>query len=276
MKQAGAIKRDLEGRQSGSASDSGAGHRRMAYGGKTIYGARIGILMLDMEIPRIPGDMGNAGTWPFPVLFKTVRGANRNWIHEAPREDVFRAFRDDALDLVAQGADGLAVCCGMMSLYQEELADSCQVPVVTSSLIQVPFVERLLSPGKRVGILTISTNLLKPKHLEAAGVAPDTPIIGFEDSDEFVAMRQRENPIMDVAKVEREALAIAKKLVSDHPDLGALVMECTNLPPFSRAISEATGLPVYDIYNFLCWFHAGLAPRDFGHPGSAPRNWRER
>lgn len=251
-------------------------HSRMAYGGKSVYGARIGILMLDMKFPRIPGDMGNALTWPFPVLFRTVRGADRDWIHAAPREEVFQAFCDDALGLVAEGADGIAICCGMMSLYQEELADQCQVPIVTSSLMQVPFVERLLPPGKRVGILTISTNLLKPKHLEAAGVAPDTPVIGFEESDEFIAMRRRAEPTMDVAQVERETLAIAQKLVGKNPEIGALVMECTNLPPFSRAVSEATGLPVYDIYNFLCWFHAGLAPKDFGHPGSAPREWRER
>ncbi|MDP6786071.1 MAG: aspartate/glutamate racemase family protein [Rhodospirillales bacterium] len=276
MKRADTMTRDLEGRQSGSASDRVTGHGRMAHGGKSVYGARIGILMLDMEIPRIPGDMGNAGTWPFPVLFRTVRGANRDWIHEAKREEVFQAFCDDALGLVAEAADGIAICCGMMSLYQDELAERCRVPVVTSSLIQVPFVERLLPPGKRVGILTVSTNLLKPKHLEAAGVAPETPIMGFEDSDEFIAMRRRTDPIMDVAKVESETLAIAQRLVADHPDLGALVMECTNLPPFSRAVSEATGLPVFDIYNFLCWFHAGLAPRDFGHPGSAPRDWRER
>ena len=274
MKRVDVKKRDLEGRQSSPASVTR--HDRMAHGGKTVYGARVGVLMLDMKIPRIPGDMGNAQTWPFPILFRTVRGADRDWIHVAPREEVFQAFCDDALELVAEGADGIAVCCGMMSLYQDELANRCQVPVVTSSLMQVPFVESVLPPDKRVGILTVSTNLLKREHLEAAGVAPDTPMIGFAESDEFIAMRRRTEPIMDVAEVESETLAIARQLVNKHPEVGAIVMECTNLPPFSRAVSEATGLPVYDIYSFLCWFHAGLAPRDFGHPGSAPRNWRER
>ena len=275
MKRTDARRRDLEGRRSGPAAVGAPLHGRMAYGGKSVYGARVGVLMLDIKIPRIPGDMGNARTWPFPVLFKTVRGADRDWIHAAPRDEVFQAFCDDALGLVAEGADGIAICCGLMSLYQEELAERCQVPVVTSSLMQVPFVERLLPPGKRVGILTVSTKLLGPEHLEAAGVAPDTPVIGFDESDEFIAMRRRAEPIMDVAMVERETLALARELLDNHPELGALVMECTNLPPFSRAVSQATGLPVYDIYGFLCWFHAGLAPRDFGHPGSAPRDWRE-
>ncbi len=117
MKRADARKRDLEGRHSEPASGSVTGHGRMAYGGKSVYGARIGILMLDMEFPRIPGDMGNALTWPFPVLFRTVRGADRDWIHAAPREEVFQAFCDDALGLVAEGADGILVAQPSDLLY---------------------------------------------------------------------------------------------------------------------------------------------------------------
>ena len=265
-------------RRPGASPEDAATQRtgRKAYGGKTVYGARVGILMLDTLFARIPGDMGHAGTWPFPVLFKVVRGAKRDWIHVAPREDVLDAFAKAAVELVADGADGIAVCCGMMSLYQDEIAARCKVPVVSSALIQVPLVERLLPPGRRVGILTVSTKLLKREHLEAAGVAPDTPIVGFRESDEFIAMRGRPDRPMDVAKIEKETLRNARTLVSEHSDVGAIVMECTNLPPFARAVSELTGLPVYDIYSFVTWFHAGLAPRDFGHPASAPRDWRER
>jgi hypothetical protein len=35
-------------------------------------------------------------------------------------------------------------------------------------------------------------------------------------------------------------------------------------------------IPVHDIYSFMTWFHAGLAPRDFGHPGRSAQPWRER
>ena len=44
-------------------------------GGKTVYGATLGILMLETQFPRIPGDIGNALTWPFPVQYRIVRGA---------------------------------------------------------------------------------------------------------------------------------------------------------------------------------------------------------
>lgn len=42
------------------------GSDHIASGGKALYGAPLGILMLEAKFPRIPGDMSNAITWPFP------------------------------------------------------------------------------------------------------------------------------------------------------------------------------------------------------------------
>ena len=48
-----------------------------------------------------------------------------------------------------------------------------------------------------------------------------------------------------------------------HPEVGAIVLECTNMPPYAAALREALGMPVYDIYSMITWFHAGLRPRRF-------------
>ncbi|KAB7591726.1 aspartate/glutamate racemase family protein, partial [Verminephrobacter sp. Larva24] len=48
----------------------------IARGGKAVYGAPLGILMLEARFARIPGDMGNGRTWPFPVLYRVVPGAS--------------------------------------------------------------------------------------------------------------------------------------------------------------------------------------------------------
>ena len=95
---------------------------RMAYGGKTVYGARVGILMLDTHFPRVAGDVGNATTWPFPVLYKVVRGATPHRTNTKREEWILDAFVQAGKELVADGADGITTSCGFLSLYQARLA----------------------------------------------------------------------------------------------------------------------------------------------------------
>ncbi len=249
---------------------------RIAHGGKAVYGARLGILMLEARFPRIPGDMGNALSWPFPVLYKVVRGASPQKVVRERAEGLRDAFIAAAKELVSDGADGITTNCGFLSVFQKEIAAAVGVPVATSSLMQVPFVQSLLPPGKRVGVLTVSRRTLLPMHLESAGVAADTPVIGTEDGEEFTRVLIDGEVTMNVEAAERDIIRFGSELVKRHPEVGAIVMECTNMIPYSRALSEHLGIPVYDMYNFACWFHGGLVPRDFGLPGSAAREWRER
>jgi Asp/Glu/hydantoin racemase len=249
---------------------------RKARGGKAIYGAAVGILMLEARFPRIPGDMGNATTWPFPVLYKVVRGASPQRVVKEKAAGLLPDFLAAAQELVSLGADGITTNCGFLSLYQAELARHVGVPVATSSLMQVPSVQALLPPGKRVGIITVSAESLTPEHLRAAGVDPATPVVGTEKGREFSRVLLGNEMELDVAAAELDIIDAGDALKTRHPDLGAVVLECTNMAPYSRALREYLGTPVFDIVSFITWFQAGLRPRDFGHPGSAPRPWRER
>ena len=129
---------------------------RIAHGGKAVYGARLGILMLEARFPRIPGDMGNAGTWPFPVLYKVVSGASPQRVVAEKAAGLLPNFVAAAKELEALGADGITTNCGFLSLYQKELAAAVSVPVATSSLMQVPMIQSTLPAGRRVGVLTVS------------------------------------------------------------------------------------------------------------------------
>jgi len=251
-------------------------HPRMAYGGKAVYGARLGILMLEARFPRIPGDMGNARTWPFPVLFRVVAGASPERVVNQRAAGLMNAFLDAAADLVQQGADGITTNCGFLSLYQAEIARHVGVPVATSSLMQVPFIQSVLPPGKRVGVLTVNAKSLTREHLEAAGVPLDTPVVGTEGGREFTRVLIGNEEKLDVAKAEQDILDAGDQLITRHPEVGAVLLECTNMSPYARGLRERVRRPVYDIYSFMTWFHAGLSPRDFGPPASAPAAWRER
>jgi len=240
----------------------------VATGGKVIYGAPLGILMLEARFPRIPGDMGNATTWPFPVLYRVVKGASPERVVLQGAAGLLPDFLAAAAELVSFGAEAITTNCGFLSLFQAELAAHVRVPVATSSLIQVPWVQATLPPGKRVGIITVSAKSLTPAHLAAAGVPEDTPVVGTEDGTEFFrVLILGEKQDMDVGLAARDILNAGRRLVSRHPDVRAIVLECTNMPPYAHALREALQLPVYDIYALITWLHAGVRPRNFGAHG---------
>jgi Asp/Glu/hydantoin racemase len=244
-------------------------HGRIAHGGKAIYGARLGILMLEARFPRIPGDMGNAETWPFPVLYKVVKGASPQRVVNERASGLIDAFLAGARELVDLGADGITTNCGFLSLFQSDIADHVGVPVATSSLMQAPMIARVLPAGRQVGILTISARSLTPEHLAAAGVDARTPVAGTDEGREFTRAILGNEPVLDVAAAERDIIAAGEALVSRHPQVGAVLLECTNMAPYASTLREHLNLPVYDIYSFITWFQAGLRPRDFGYPASA-------
>lgn len=236
---------------------------RAQRGGKSVYGASIGILMLQTRFPRIPGDVGNADTWPFPVLYRVVRGASPDRVVRRGAAGLLDAFVEAGKELVRIGADGLTTSCGFLALHQAELARACGAPVAASSLMQVATVEALLPPGKRAGILTVSRSSLTEEHLALAGAPLDAPVAGTDGGREFTRVILDDEPALDVERARQDVVDGARGLVERHPEVGAIVLECTNMCPYSADVAEAVGLPVYDFVSFVHWFRAGLAPRRF-------------
>ena len=231
-------------------------------GGKAVYGAPLGILMLEAKFARIPGDMGNAVTWPFPVLYQVVPGASPERVVLDGARGLLPAFLDAAENLVRLGAEAITTNCGFLTLFQRELAAHVRVPVATSSLLQVPWVQAMLPPGRRVGVVSISGTTLTAAHLQAAGAASDTPLAGTENGRElFRVLIRAESDDLDAARAEQDVIDAARDLIARHKEVGAIVLECTNMPPYAAAVRAAVDLPVYDIYSLVTWFHTGLRPR---------------
>ncbi len=232
-------------------------------GGKAVFGATVGILMLEARFPRVPGDMGNALSWPFPVHYRVVRGASPDRVVRRRAEGLLEPFVEAAKDLVATGADGITTNCGFLSLFQREIADAVGVPVATSSLMQIPTVQSLLPQGQRVGVLTVSKETLTPAHLQAAGVALDTPVVGTEGGREFTRAILGNEPELDTEKSRLDLLDAGRELLDGHPEVGAIVLECTNMVPYAAELRRALGVPVFSIYSFVLWFQSGLMPRAY-------------
>lgn len=225
-----------------------------------VHDLGIGVLMLDTHFRRLPGDIGNGRTWSVPVQFRIVRGAVPAAIVHGRPEEFLAPFIAAAREMIDLGVRGITTSCGFLALLQKEMAAALPVPVATSSLLQAPIIEAMLPAGQQVGILTYAAEALSPRHLAAVGVRPDTPIEGLPPDSLFRAVYGDKPVVSDPAIFEREVVAAARELVRKHPTVGAILCECTNLPPHSAAIHAATGRPVFDIIGFVDWFARSLAP----------------
>ena len=59
-------------------------------------------------------------------------------------------------------------------------------------------------------------------------------------------------------KIKEELVTTAKELVKDYPKIGAIVLECANMPAYSKFIQEATELPVFDFVTLTNWVYSAI------------------
>jgi Asp/Glu/hydantoin racemase len=229
------------------------------------YGRPIGILTLEERIPCPPGTPGNPTTFTHPVCYEIVRGHDSASLEDPEHPRGLEAFVAAGRALIERGACAVAGNCGLMIVHQQQLARLLPVPVLLSSLLQLPLIARLLAPGTTVGILASSRRNLKDGHVRLAAAGADIPVaIGSMDSKpHFRAAVGEQGGTLDFERVQAEVVEVAVELVRANPSVGALLFECVDLPPYASAVQEAVGLPVFDITTLIAHACAGLVRRPF-------------
>jgi hypothetical protein len=222
---------------------------------KTIFpDGFLGVVMLDTQFPRPEGDIGHPSAFGVPTRRCVVTGAWPDKIVQsgaglrqgrvvAPMLQLVRRLEQD-------GARAITTSCGFLVLLQKELQAVVSIPVVTSSLLQLPI---LLAQHGKVGVLTISSRKLGTEHLRAAGVPrerlADVIVQGVDATGEFASSILKNRPTMDVSKAGAEVVAAAVKLKQREPALRTVVLECTNMPPYRSAIQAATGMSTWALLD---------------------------
>ncbi|HWW04289.1 aspartate/glutamate racemase family protein [Collimonas sp.] len=239
-------------------------------GGRAIYGESVGILVLDTKFPRIPGDVGNATTFDFPVRYKVVPGARPEQIVAAPdrARALLPSFIEAARELENDGVRAITTTCGFLTVVQDEIAEAVTVPVITSSLFLLPMLRRMLGPMRSIGIVTADAQSLSADHLQAAGVEPGWRLLvrGMESFPSFRTILGTSNDpdyALDVDQTRREVVDVCQAMLAEAPDLGAFLFECTNLQPYATAVQAATGLPIFGIYHVVNLLHSAVVSPDF-------------
>ena len=239
-------------------------------GGRTLYGIPVGILMLDTRFPRPPGDVGNATTWPFPVRYRIVTGAEPRRVIGTSDPALLAPFIDAARELERDGVRMITTSCGFLAIFQREMQAAVGVPMLSSALLQVPLAARLVGPKKRVAIITSRDELTERHYTGTGWSSQEIPVVvtvlpqDAQMTNTYSSkVPEAEHPQADQDTLERELVTAARTTVAEHPDVGAIVLECTNYVPYATAMRRAVGLPVFDLYTLVMQTYQATAPREF-------------
>lgn len=233
--------------------------------GQVTYGEPVGIIVMDSYMPFPPGCPGNASTFSYPVRYRVVRGANMERLVYQGDPALREAFLEAGWELVREGVKAVTGNCGFMVLYQEDLANELPVPVFMSSLLQLPFVSRMLRPGDKVGILTASLRSLTDRHIRAAtnGVDVAYRAADMEGQPNFHDAIHAEKGFLDFEAVEQEVVGVTQRLVAEDDTIKAILFECTDLPPYAAATQEAVNLPVFDWTTMVDYVFSAVVRKRF-------------
>lgn len=225
----------------------------------------LGILQVNTTFHRPLGDVGNLGTWKIPVKIKVVDEAKGDAVVKTSK-NYAQSFVDlwvsAAEELVKEGAIAIITSCGFLATLHPELQSKIGVPVGTSALLQIPIAQHLIHPGKHLGIITFDAENLGSEHLKAVGVDYNVPIVGVKPKGEFQQIL-RDGKEYNFKAIEAEVLEAIEKLIEENGDIGGIILECTNIPPFKSAIYKKTGLPVWDIITLGNYLYEVGLPKDY-------------
>jgi Asp/Glu/hydantoin racemase len=231
--------------------------------GQAIAGNAIGILVLDLWYPYLPGNVANASTYNFPVQYKILRGSTIPQILSAD-PTLLDLIVEGGRELEKQGARAIIGACGYFGNYQKEAAAILDVPVFLSSVLQIPIIRRGLKPNQKIGVICAVADSLTPKLLSQCGIddLSNVVIAGAQDLPEFQNILQCTGSF-NSHEIEQQLVELAKQLVSKNPDIGAILLECSDMPPYAWAIQNAVKLPVLDFTTLINWVYNTVVRRPF-------------
>lgn len=239
--------------------------------GRVAYGIPIGILMLEgTNIPFVPGDVGNAGSYGFPVRYELVPGATGDAVIARQDPAITDNFVAAARGLVAQGVRAITGDCGYMGAYQPAVAAAVPVPVFMSSLLQIPLALSMLRPEDKLAVIVANGETMTGRVLDGVGIGEAQlercVIRGLEAKPHFRQVIFEETGELDLATMRDEVVERCREVLEEEPAVAAYLLECSDLPPYSAAVQRATGLPVFDWIAFIDYVQRAVVAKS--HTGA--------
>lgn len=221
-----------------------------------IHRPDIGVMMLDTHFPRLKGDAGSPETYPCDVKMKILKKATvKRIVTSEPPVELLDGFIGAAKELEEDGVRLITTTCGFMIAFQEQLQSAVRVPLLTSSLLQLPFLLSTLPKHSNIGIITADSSQLNTRHFQIAGVASSDmsrlKVFGMQDCHEFKRVIIKNAADIDSRKLNVEVINVTRSMMSSTRSISAILLECTNLPPYADSLRELSGLPVFDFTTMI-------------------------
>ena len=218
-------------------------------GGINICGVPLGVISLESYFPKPDGHIKHPASFDFPILYKTVKGATIDRLIRERDPELLKPFIDAAQELEREGVKAITGSCGFLALHQKALADAVDIPVFMSSLIQVPLVSRMLKSDQKVGVVVANSDALTQDHLTGVGIADEPMVVaGMQDQPQFFdVILKGNNNDLDMAVFEQELCSVIQAMLDNNPEVGSIVLECTDLSHFAPRLQQRFGMPVFDL-----------------------------
>ena len=242
----------------------------------TCYGMGLGIMVLDDAYPGFPGDVRNASGFPYPIQYEIVEGIdNYALLWAEDKSPCYSPIKQAAKKLERMGCKAIAAECGYFAYFQKDVAGYVDIPVFMSSLLQVPFIQQLIGPQKSVGIVCAQKRFLSESHLQNVGIDLGSNFVIAGALDEYDCPefdnlwdpeKRPERPEAYYDKAEKDMIRICVDFYKTNPKIGAIMLECTGMQPFARAIQREVDLPIFSWGTLLDYAYSVIAHRDYyGH-----------
>lgn len=217
-------------------------------------GEAVGVIVLNSSIPCPPGHVSNAWTFDFPIHYLRVDEAGIEEVVNRGDRKILDAIIDAAKSLEQDGCRAVCADCGYFGNYQQEIAASVDIPVYMSSVIQLAWIAISLKPAQKIGVICASKDGIPDEMFRACGISRDIQarcvVRGAGNKPEFAKLLADAGQL-NFEKIKNELVDIAVTMQNETPDIGAILLECTDMPPYAYAIQAATNLPVYDAATLL-------------------------
>ncbi len=234
--------------------------------GQNIAGFPIGIIYIeDVYYPMVPGNIVNGYTFDFPVRLKAVEGLDIPNLFQTA-DQVGNQILKACEELKKEGVRAISAACGFFGNYQSIVAEQMDIPIAISSLVQIPWIATLLQSNQKIGVLTADQSSWSERLLESCGVykelADRLVIKDLAHEPEFSCILEGRGEF-DNGSVEREVVKKAMEIMEENEDIGAILLECSDMPPYAYAVQAATQLPVFDFTTLIRWLQMGVCQKPY-------------